>query len=129
MASDSSKPGPKPRNWTDQERMLVKYMAVAGVPHERIAKSIKTTGETLRKHFRDELDLGIDQIKALAVGKLVENIKAGKTAEILFFLKTQCGWRETVEVEHSGSVEYVDRPDRVSREEWIKQYQNRASLN
>ena len=117
------------RKWTDEERGLVRGMAIGGVPHKRIAKYLNTTDETLRLHFRNELDFGLDEIKALAHNSLVHNLRENHPAMTMFFFKTQCGWRETVEVEHSGSVEYVDRPDRVSREEWIKQYQNRASLN
>ena len=101
------KPGPKPRQWTKEERGIVRGMALGGVPHDRIAAYLKTTGETLRKYFRDELDHGMDEMKALATRSIAHHLsKMDKTMTILF-LKTQCGWKETVDHEHSGGVEVV----------------------
>ena len=44
--------------------------------------------------------------KAKAVGAIAQSLitkaRAGDTASMIFFLKTQGGWRETASIEHSG---------------------------
>ena len=52
-------PRPRLKPNTDQRR-LVKSMAAMGIPHSDIARKIGVRSpKTLRKHFREELDLGI----------------------------------------------------------------------
>ena len=81
-------------------------MAAFGIPEHNIARVVGIDPKTLRKHYRDELDMG--QTKATA--KVAESLfrKAttdgpqSVTAEI-FWLKTRGGWKETSAVEVSGS--------------------------
>jgi len=55
---------------TDTQRQLVKAMAAVGIPHEDIARKLGIRSpKTLRKHFRDELTMGI----------IDANYKVGKT--------------------------------------------------
>lgn len=46
--------------------------------------------------------------KARAIGavaqSLISKARAGDTASMIFYLKTQAGWRETNVLEHSGSI-------------------------
>ena len=96
---------------------MVSLMAAAGILHDRIASSMKIDDDTLRKHFREELTHGMDQVTTLAVGQLVQQIKGGNLGAICFWLKCRAGWRETDRLEHVGEgggpvvlkVEYEDK--------------------
>ena len=49
---------------TDAMRKKVRSLAADGVPHEVIAGVIECDPKTLRKHFRRELDRGMDEADA-----------------------------------------------------------------
>lgn len=89
-----AKPGPKPREFTKQERMLVTFMAVAAVPQKRIAKALEISVNTLEKHFSDELTEGADKLNAQVVGALFKSAIEGNVSAQIFWLKTRLGWRE-----------------------------------
>lgn len=82
---------------TEKQRGVVETMAAFGTPHEDIARVIGIDDKTLRKHFREELDLGT--IKANA--KVAQNLfdmackpnRDGLVAAI-FWLKVRAGWSE-----------------------------------
>jgi hypothetical protein len=87
---------------TNEDRALVKVLAGILTPHDEIAMVITNprTGKrisrrTLDKAFREELRHGRARVKAFAVGKLFKLINADHPASIMFYLKTQCGFRET----------------------------------
>lgn len=84
---------------TPADRATVKNLAaVGGVPHSEIARCLGTHGisePTLRKHFRRELDISLNEVKALAMSGLVHGLKKGKAWAVTFTLKTRAGWRET----------------------------------
>jgi hypothetical protein len=44
---------------TEEQRRIVKTMAMCGMQHENIATKLEITPKTLRKHFRKELTLGL----------------------------------------------------------------------
>ena len=64
---------------TEEQRIVVKSFAAVGMPHEQIALKIGVRSpKTLRKHFRQELDLGAVEAN-YAVGKTgFEMAKSGK---------------------------------------------------
>lgn len=82
---------------TDQERKQVEAMSGFGVPHESIAVLIRDgiDAETLKKHFKSELARG----KAKAFSKIGQTLfqKAvdGDTTSLIFWAKTQMGFKET----------------------------------
>ena len=91
-------------------------MAAFGIPEHNIARVVGIDPKTLRKHYRDELDMG--QTKATA--KVAESLFRKATTDgpqsvtaAIFWLKTRGGWKETSAVEVGGSgskplfVEYV----------------------
>ena len=91
-------------------------MAAFGIPEQNIARVVGIDPKTLRKHYRDELDMG--QTKATA--KVAESLFRKATTDgpqsvtaAIFWLKTRGGWKETSAVEVGGSdskplfVEYV----------------------
>ena len=86
---------PAAKKPTDQDRARVQLMAAAGITQPNIALRMGMTDKTLREHFREELDFGVDEINTLAVGSLVQQIKKGNLGAICFWLKCRAGWRET----------------------------------
>jgi hypothetical protein len=80
-------------------------MAGYGVAEADIGRVIGIDAKTLRKHYRDELDLG--HVKANA--KVAENLFRKATGEgresvtaAIFLLKTRARWKETSAIEHGG---------------------------
>lgn len=51
--------------------------------------------ETLRKHYRSELDEGKDEVDALVSESIVSRALGGDTTLLIFYAKTRMGWRET----------------------------------
>ena len=59
----------------------------------------------LRKHYRDELDLGETKANAQVAGFLFNSARSGNVTAQIFWLKTRARWRETpLELRHSGSI-------------------------
>jgi hypothetical protein len=83
---------------TPADRATVKNLAALGVPHAEIAKCVGGYGisePTLRKHFRRELDISLNEVKALAMSGLVRGLQRGDAWAVCFLLKCKAGWRET----------------------------------
>ena len=85
-----------PLNPTDAQRRMVKSMAAVGIPHEDIARKIRIRSpKTLRKHFRDELDLGIIDANYNVGKTLYEMATSGdEPAATIFWDKTRNRSRE-----------------------------------
>jgi hypothetical protein len=84
---------------TEEQRRLVKSMAAVGVPHEDIARKIGIhSPKTLRKHFREELDIGMIDAN-YKVGKTLFEMATGgeEVAATIFWVKTRKLFREPVE--------------------------------
>jgi len=82
---------------TPTDRATVQNLAAVGVPHAEIARCIGTRGisePTLRKHFRRELDVSLNEVKALAMSGLVKGLKKGEAWAVCFTLKARAGWTE-----------------------------------
>jgi len=43
---------------------------------------------------------GRTKVKSLIAGRLIQKATEGDTASQIFYLKTQCGWKETQSLEH-----------------------------
>jgi hypothetical protein len=86
---------------TADQRALVKSMAGLGVPHEEIARKIGIRSpKTLRKHFRDELDLGATEADYNVRRTFYQMATSGQCpAATIFWMKTRAGWRERPAVE------------------------------
>lgn len=88
---------------TAENRATVQLHATVGTKHEMIASIIGIDDKTLRKHYRDELDQSKAKANASIGGALFNKAKAGDTAAMIFWMKTQAGWKETAVVEHTGA--------------------------
>jgi hypothetical protein len=88
---------------TDETRKLVKELSGYGLNHDNISALIGEgiNRKTLCEHYRNELDIG----KAIANSKIGKSIfnKAmdGDTTSMIWWSKTQMGWKETVSNEHT----------------------------
>jgi hypothetical protein len=59
--------------------------------------------KTLRKHYRVELDQSLAKANAQIGGALFNKAKGGDTAAMIFWMKTQAGWKERQEIDHTSS--------------------------
>jgi predicted DNA-binding protein (UPF0251 family) len=87
----------------------VESLAANGLTQEQIASALGISESTLTKRKRENTDF-TDAIKrgkakgiALVTNKLMESIKGGNMTGMIFFLKTQAGWKETNVQEHTGA--------------------------
>lgn len=91
---------------TDPHRNTVKAMAAIGIDQNDMARILKIAPKTLRKHYRDELDLGMIQANAAVGGALftlATNAGPGQVSAAIFWAKTRMGFQEKpTQFEHSG---------------------------
>lgn len=86
----------------------VESLAANGLTQEQIAAALGISERTLRSRkgeiadFADAIKRGKAKGIALVTNKLMESIKAGNMTGMIFFLKTQAGWKETNVQEHTG---------------------------
>lgn len=99
-----AKAGRKPKEFTPQDREEIEKLSGLGLNHEQIALIKKCCADTLVKHCGEELKVGKAKAFTLATSQLFGAIKRGNMTGIIFYLKTQHGWREKQEVEHSGNI-------------------------
>src|SRR3954467_9139381 len=97
------------------QRKQVEAMAAYGIPEIAISRVVGIEAKTLRKHYRDELDLGETKANAQVAGFLFNSARGGNVTAQIFWLKTRARWRESpTELRHSGSIgkkemcEYTD---------------------
>lgn len=84
----------------ERGRRQVEALAAYGVPELDIARVVGIDPKTLRKHYRDELDLGATK----ATAKVAEFLFRKATTEghqcvtaAIFWMKTRGGWREAAQ--------------------------------
>ncbi len=92
-----------PHEPTAETRRLVEQHAAVGTPHQQIGKLLGVSVNTLKKHYREELDLGLARANAVVASTLFSQAKAGNITAAIFWMKTRGGWRETAKLEHGGS--------------------------
>jgi hypothetical protein len=81
---------------------MVEHHAAIGTPHDQIAKLLMLSRNTLKRHYREELDLGLARAAAVVGGTLFAEAKRGNITAAIFWMKTRGGWRETAKFEHGG---------------------------
>jgi hypothetical protein len=87
------------------QRKQVEAMAAYGIPEIDIAGVIGIDPKTLRKCYRQELDLGETKANAQVAGFLFNSARNGNVSAQIFWLKTRARWREVpTELRHSGAI-------------------------
>jgi hypothetical protein len=101
-----SRPAYKP---DEAHRRQVEAMAAYGIPEPDIARVVGIDPKTLRKHYRDELDLGSTKANAQVAGFLFNSARNGNVTAQIFWLKTRARWKETPsEHWHTGAIGTFD---------------------
>lgn len=100
MSKETSSPGAPPHEPTRATRELVQLHTMVGTRQEAIASIIGIDPKTLRKYYRDELDQSKAKANATIGGALFNKAKSGDTTAMIFWMKTQAGWKETSVSEH-----------------------------
>ena len=77
MSRRSHKPDPA-------QRRQVEAMAAYGIPETDIARVVNIDPKTLRKHYRDELDLGSTKANAQVAGFLFNSARNGNVTAQIF---------------------------------------------
>src|SRR4030081_3087920 len=83
------------------QRRQVEAMAAYGIPETDVARTVGIDPKTLRKCYREELDLGTTKANAQVAGFLFNAAKNGNVTAQIFWLKTRAKWRE-------GPMEFGD---------------------
>lgn len=115
---------PKHTPLTDDQIEMAGYMTLAGVPQKTIAKKFGLPETTYRDNYTESVDTLIAERHSSVVGSLFASIKKGDVASIIFYLKTQCGWKEKEVDLSSDTIEKiargVGRSRQMTHEEWQK---------
>lgn len=91
--SERTYPGGSPEHEpTEQTRKLVKDFYAAGVPQSRLAIHLGISEVTLRKHYRDEMDLSLDGMNTALASSLYQDAMNGDKQAREFWLKTRARW-------------------------------------
>jgi len=87
---------------TDEKRKLVESTSGLGLPHEQIAMLVGIDDKTLRKYYRQELNLGKAKANSQIAKTLYQKATAGDTTSLIWWTKAQMRWSETVKQEVTG---------------------------
>jgi hypothetical protein len=98
-----SKRDTTPHEPTAERRQIVQLHATVGTRQEVIADILGIDAKTLRKYYREELDQSKAKANATIGGALFNKAKGGDTAAMIFWMKTNAGWRERQEIDHTSS--------------------------
>jgi len=87
-------------------RRQVEAMSAYGIPEADIARVLGIDPKTLRKHYRDELDLGSVKANSRMAENLYKKAMGDGPQSVtatIFWLKTRAQWKETTVQEHTGA--------------------------
>ena len=88
----AGKPEHKP---TSETRAEVSALVAFGIKQEHIARRLRISDETLRKHYEHELETGLsNMIGEVANALYRKGVEEGDTTALIFILKTRGRWRE-----------------------------------
>jgi hypothetical protein len=74
------------------QRRQVEALAAYGIPEADISGVVGIDPKTLRKYYRDELNLGETKANAQVAGFLFNAAKNGNVTAQIFWLKTRAKW-------------------------------------
>lgn len=87
---------------SDEERKKIETYAGIGLTQEQIATIFNTSVDSIKRKCSDELKRGKAIAIAQVAGWLFQDCRKDRASR-MFFLKTQAGWREKPDEEHSRS--------------------------
>lgn len=97
--------GQVPHKPTEQLKQLVQLHTIVGTRQDVLAKILGIDVKTMHKYYREELDIAKAQATAQIGGALFKKAMSGDTAAMIFWMKTQARWRETVDISNEdGSL-------------------------
>jgi hypothetical protein len=89
-------------------RQQVLALAGFGMTHDQIAKVMDLSDETLRKYYRNELDIGTTKLNAQVAQnlfKIATGKDKGAVTAAIFWLKTRARWTERIDISNEdGSL-------------------------
>lgn len=92
ITSDCYKGSENPHIVTDINRRLVHELYAVGVNQDRIAERLDISVSTLRKHYKNELDSGLENLNIEAINKLLIKVRKGNLKAIMFWLNKRASW-------------------------------------
>lgn len=110
---------PTPHVPTDEDRVLVETLSGLGIPQVQIcALMMRGQGislDTLLRHYRTEVTRGRARANREIAETLYQKAKNGDNACLIFWAKSQLGWRETQRHEIAGhdGGQLIQRIERV----------------
>jgi hypothetical protein len=78
-------------------RREVECFASYGIPEDNIARVIGINRSTLRKYYKDEVELGRDKANAQVAGFLFAAAKKGNVQAMIFWLKCRARWTAPID--------------------------------
>lgn len=101
-----NKVGRPPIGRSEEIAKAVQLHTLVGTPQPTLAKILGMSTETMTKYYRDELDTAKAQANASIAGRLYKKAMDGDTTAMIFWLKTQARWRETIDISNEdGSLQ------------------------
>ena len=88
---------------TKETKRLVETSSGLGLPHEQIGALIGIDDKTLRKHYREELDVGKAKASAKVAQTLFNKALSGDTTAMIWWSKAQMRWAEVQRHEMTGA--------------------------
>ena len=107
------KVGKPPHKPTPATRQTVQLHTTVGTDQETLSRVLGITEKTLRKYYREELDISSAKANAVIGGALFNKAKNGDTAAMIFWLKTKAGFRERQEHDHRSSDRSMSPPTTI----------------
>lgn len=96
-----------PHEPTKASREVVKLHAMVGTDQRIIADILEIDDKTLRKYYRQELDQSKARANATIGGALFNKARGGDTSAMIFWMKTQAGFREITGIDHTSGGEKI----------------------
>lgn len=96
---------------------IVKNAAGMGFTQDQIGSLLGFSSRTLRNKFNEDPELkqayeeGREAIKYEVTQHLMDKIRKGDTACIIFYLKCQCGWKDSKSIEIAKPTIYLPEKD------------------
>jgi len=87
---------------SEADKTLVMQMCAVGISQEQVAAVIGVSVDTLIKYYKETLETSKPKAIAKIGGTLYNKALKGDNTCMIFYLKTQGGWRETSTHEITG---------------------------